>query len=230
MLVNLTTAEPVIRLCDVMVNTNDKNVCGASHVMKSLHGVAEYSKDKPLTKAVLQWARSQDFEIASSLKEGYPTEWVIGRCSGYAAEMGLPLTGANLAIRSDGFVFQDMAEAYELHGIQSDERHISHIANKSTPDVLSMSGIIAFSLVYADLNPENLDCFNARELLILAAAEITEAKLEVNPELAVNVLTRLVDLLPANTDISGLEATVLAPFLQKIRKYNGFRLEDALGL
>jgi hypothetical protein len=102
--------------------------------------------------------------------------------------------------------------------------------NKAQPDFLSVAGIIAFSLTYADLNPENLDQFNPRELLAQAAAEITEAGLEVNPELAATVLPRLVELMPAKTDVSALENTALAPFLRKIRKYNGFRLEDALGL
>lgn len=228
-LVNTKSARHAIKLCDAVCQVNNNELSGINAVVRALHGNL-HGIDDTVLQTTMQWIRSQDFELATALKDGGITDYVIQRSVDSAADLGLPLVSATLAIRTDVFDFQCIGEAYELHGIVSDAKHVKHILNKSLPDKVSVAGILAFSLVYENIMPADLSLFSVTELMTLAAHDIQEMKLEVNPETATAVLAPLVEQMPTTADISDLDAGILSPYLRKIRKFNGMRLEGALGL
>lgn len=228
-LVNTKSPKHAIELCEAICQVNNTELSGINSVVRALDS-SKTGMDSVVLQSTLQWIKNLDYELAIAVKEGGITDYVIERSAASAAGLGLPLTAANLAIRSDSFDFQWMAEIYEQHGVYSDSKHVEYIINKVNTDVLSAAAFVAFSLVYVDILPEDMTRFNVKELLTLAARDMKELELEVNPKTAMPVLTRLVEHLPSSTDISELDKSILAPYLRKIRKFNGFRLEDALGL
>jgi hypothetical protein len=228
-LVNTKSARHAIQLCDAVCQVNNNELSGINAVVRALHG-NQSGMDNAVLQSTLQWIRGQDFELATAIKDGGITDYVMQRSVESAADLGLPLVSANLAIRTDSFDFKCLAESYVLHGIVSDAKQVSYILNKSSKDVLSVAGMVAFSLVFNNILPEDMSEYSALELLTVAASEIQELQLNINPETASEVLPPLVEQIPATADISGLDASILSPYLRKIRKFNGMRLEGALGL
>lgn len=228
-LVNTKSARHAIQLCDAVCQVNNNELSGINAVVRALHA-NQHGMDNAVLQSTLQWIRSQDFELATALKDGGITDYVLRRSVDSAADLGLPLVAANLAIRTDAFDLQCMAESYEMHGVVADAKQVAYIVNKSTKDMMSVAGMVAFSLVFENILPEDMSDYSAMELLAIAALEIQEMNLEVNAETATAVLAPLVEQIPATADISDLDAGILSPYLRKIRKFNGMRLEGALGL
>lgn len=179
-------------------------------------------------QAALHWLKASEVNIAESIHDGEVCEWTNARSVSAAREFEVPLIAAHLSTRIDAFEYSELAEAAINLGIYTDSKHGASMFEKTNFSINCCAGVLAYSLIHKDVLPASFPKGRQHEILEKAVELMDDDP--INADFGQSVLERFFSAVPPFADMSKLSKSHIHRDLMKIKKYNGMRLENDMGL